>query len=142
MIFAAVALLLLGVLIGGAGMRAHLRNAGALWRPGAGLIALVAFVAAAALLVREAWLPALIVAAAGAALAVGARRRSPPAPRRAGSMSVADARSILGVEAGASPEQIREAYRRLMKAAHPDRGGTRGLASQLNAARDALLGKG
>jgi curved DNA-binding protein CbpA len=54
-------------------------------------------------------------------------------------MSAADARSILGVAADATPEQIRSAYARLMQRAHPDKGGTAGLAAQLNAARDRLL---
>ena len=31
------------------------------------------------------------------------------------------------------------AYNRLMRMAHPDKGGTSGLAAQLNAARDRLL---
>ena len=61
-----------------------------------------------------------------------------PAPQRAG-MSASEARSILGVEPEATPEQIRAAYTRLMQRAHPDKGGTTGLAAQLNAARDRLL---
>jgi curved DNA-binding protein CbpA len=35
--------------------------------------------------------------------------------------------------------EIHAAYRRLMQRAHPDRGGSAGLAAQLNAARDRLL---
>ncbi|NEX91341.1 hypothetical protein G3573_01015 [Caulobacter sp. 17J65-9] len=54
-------------------------------------------------------------------------------------MSLAEARAVLGVDAEAGPEQIQAAYLRLMRAVHPDRGGTSGLASQLNAARDRLL---
>jgi curved DNA-binding protein CbpA len=54
-------------------------------------------------------------------------------------MSAAEARSILGVEPDATPDQIRSAYTRLMQRAHPDKGGTTGLAAQLNAARDRLL---
>ncbi|HET6970801.1 MAG TPA: molecular chaperone DnaJ, partial [Phenylobacterium sp.] len=33
------------------------------------------------------------------------------------------------------------AYARLIRAVHPDKGGTAGLAAQLNAARDRMLGK-
>jgi curved DNA-binding protein CbpA len=54
-------------------------------------------------------------------------------------MSLAEARSILGVAEGASPAEIQAAYSRLMRLAHPDKGGTSGLAAQLNAARDRLL---
>ena len=54
-------------------------------------------------------------------------------------MSANEARAILGVETGATPAEIRTAYTRLMKRAHPDQGGTAGLAAQLNAARDRLL---
>ena len=54
-------------------------------------------------------------------------------------MSASEARSILGVEEAATRAQIQAAYTRLMKRAHPDHGGSAGLASQLNAARDRLL---
>ena len=54
-------------------------------------------------------------------------------------MSSQEARSILGVEDGATPAEIRAAHKRLMLLAHPDTGGTSGLAAQLNAARDLLL---
>jgi hypothetical protein len=52
-----------------------------------------------------------------------------------------DARAVLGVDDGASAADIKAAYTRLMRMAHPDKGGTAGLASQLNAARDRLLAK-
>jgi len=54
-------------------------------------------------------------------------------------MSLTEARSILGVDAEATREEIQTAYTRLMRMAHPDKGGTSGLAAQLNAARDRLL---
>ncbi|MDB5464608.1 MAG: molecular chaperone DnaJ, partial [Phenylobacterium sp.] len=50
-----------------------------------------------------------------------------------------EARSMLGVGGDATPEEIQAAYTRLMRLAHPDKGGTTGLATQLNAARDRLL---
>jgi curved DNA-binding protein CbpA len=56
-------------------------------------------------------------------------------------MSDAEARAILGVAEGAPPSEIKAAYARLMRAVHPDKGGTDGLAAQLNAARDRLLRK-
>jgi len=46
---------------------------------------------------------------------------------------------VLGLEPGASAEQISEAHRRLMTKLHPDHGGTDYLASKINAARDVLL---
>ncbi|MGH7016507.1 MAG: molecular chaperone DnaJ [Caulobacteraceae bacterium] len=53
-------------------------------------------------------------------------------------VSLSEARAILGVGAGANRTEIEAAWRRLMTRAHPDRGGTAGLAAQLNAARDRL----
>ena len=54
-------------------------------------------------------------------------------------MSADEARRILGVGTEATREDIQAANTRLMRAVHPDKGGTTGLASQLNAARDRLL---
>jgi hypothetical protein len=63
------------------------------------------------------------------------------APRgaAAGPMSRADALQVLGLAEGATPEDIRGAHRRLMRAAHPDHGGSDWLAARLNEARDILL---
>lgn len=47
---------------------------------------------------------------------------------------------ILGLEKGASREQILRAHKRLMQRLHPDRGGNDYLAAKVNAARDRLLG--
>lgn len=58
---------------------------------------------------------------------------------RRGAMPLAEARALLGVGEGASAREINDAWRRLMARAHPDQGGTEGLAAQLNAARDSLL---
>jgi curved DNA-binding protein CbpA len=55
-------------------------------------------------------------------------------------MSLAEARSVLGVGEAASREEILEAHARLIRRTHPDAGGTDGLAAHLNAARDRLLG--
>lgn len=64
--------------------------------------------------------------------------RTPP-PLTTG-MSVAEARDILGVSPGATSAEIEAAFRRLMLRAHPDHGGSAGLAARINAARDRLLG--
>ncbi|MFH5924028.1 hypothetical protein [Roseomonas xinghualingensis] len=56
-----------------------------------------------------------------------------------GGMDRAEALSILGLSEGASEAEIRAAHARLMRAVHPDAGGSDWLAARLNAARDLLL---
>ncbi len=56
------------------------------------------------------------------------------------SMTKEEAYQILGLEPGASPEEIHQAWRRLVKAVHPDSGGSAFLTAKINAARDLLLG--
>jgi len=63
------------------------------------------------------------------------RARSPASA----AMRPAEARALLGLEPGASLEQIREAHRRLIAKVHPDTGGSAELATRVNAARDALV---
>jgi hypothetical protein len=113
------------------------------WRVGAGLAAVALVVAGAALSVKGEWwigLPLVLLALLSAAGGrINRRPRSPGPELQPTGMSAAEARSILGVEPDATPEQIRAAYARLMQRAHPDKGGTTGLAAQLNAARDRLL---
>jgi DnaJ homolog subfamily C member 19 len=54
-------------------------------------------------------------------------------------MRPSEARALLGVGEGASAEDIRAAHRRLIAKVHPDAGGSAGLATRVNAARDALI---
>lgn len=70
----------------------------------------------------------------------GARRDGSAGPSAATqSMTRSLALEILGLDAGASREEIVAAHRRLMQKMHPDRGGSDYLAQRINEARDYLL---
>lgn len=56
-------------------------------------------------------------------------------------MSESLALEILGLNSGASRDEIVQSHRRLMQKLHPDRGGSDYLAQRINAARDFLLAK-
>jgi hypothetical protein len=110
-----------------------------------GMASLAVFVAAAYLIIRGGWGSGLVLLAVGVSTLmatrtprpVGQRPSSPSIPKP----GVAEARQILGVGPDATREEIQAAYKRLIRMAHPDSGGTAGLAAQLNAARDKLLGR-
>lgn len=55
-------------------------------------------------------------------------------------MSRSEALDVLGLEEGASEDQVNEAFRRLMSQLHPDKGGSDWMAAKLNEARKTLLG--
>ena len=57
-----------------------------------------------------------------------------------GAMTEAEALNILGLEAGASRDEIEAAWRALMAKNHPDKGGSTWIAARINAAREFLLG--
>lgn len=69
--------------------------------------------------------------------AAGARQ-APPGGH--GAMTVEEAYRTLGLERGASIEEIRKSHRDLMKKVHPDHGGSDYLASKINEAKETLLG--
>lgn len=103
------------------------------------LLALFAAVIAIAAALRGLWVVSLLFMAASTCLGADRfwrERRVVQDP-----MGADEACSILGVSRAASRAEIDAAYRRLMLRAHPDRGGTTGLATRLNAARDYLLKK-
>ena len=54
-------------------------------------------------------------------------------------MTLDEAYAILGLQAGATPDQIRSAHKRLMKQFHPDTGGSTYIAAKINLAKDKLL---
>ncbi len=57
------------------------------------------------------------------------------------SQQEAQARSLLGVNARATREELAEAHRRLLARVHPDRGGSNEAVHQASAARDLLLAR-
>lgn len=67
----------------------------------------------------------------------GPEQTDPPASF-AGGMSEAEAYRVLGLAPGASREEVRAAYRRLIRRVHPDLGGSEVLAAMLNVARQVL----
>lgn len=111
------------------------------WRIGAGITALLAFAGGAYAGVRSEWPVCIVLLVIGAWSATTARQRPTVGKAKSSNAapSLTEACSILGVRPDASKAEIKAAYARLIRLAHPDKGGTAGLAAQLNAARDRLL---
>ncbi|CAN5284441.1 molecular chaperone DnaJ [soil metagenome] len=115
------------------------------WRISSAVLATGAFAAAFFMAMEKQVTVAIVLMVVGLWLAASARfpraaqaqpSASPAAP---GPMTMSDAYAILDLKPGCTREDVQEAYLRLMKVVHPDRGGGAGLATKLNAARDKLL---
>jgi hypothetical protein len=64
---------------------------------------------------------------------------APQPPATEAAMSETEALEILGLQKGATRDDVVQAHRRLMQKMHPDRGGSDYLARKINLARDYLL---
>lgn len=109
------------------------------WRVTATLFSAVMIAGGVLALSKGSWMLGGGLVAAGLWLTVASRQRT-VAPR-AERMTDSEARAILGVSADASRAEINAAWKKVMARAHPDTGGTEGLAARVNAARDHLLGR-
>ena len=69
----------------------------------------------------------------------GASRFGASRPASGAPMGRAEALDVLGLQDGASDSDIKAAWVRLMRVAHPDGGGSDWLASRVNQAKDVLL---
>jgi hypothetical protein len=113
------------------------------WRVGAGAASIAAFAGAAYATIRGSWGTGIVLGVIALWSVTEARRR--PIIRREmvqppkAELSLSEARAILGVGPEATLAEVKAAYTRLIQMAHPDKGGTEGLAAQLNAARDRLI---
>lgn len=107
------------------------------WRVAATIVSAVMIAGAVVAAAKGAFLIAAGLGIAGLWLALSSRLRS--LPPRAEALGEAEARAVLGVGPQADAAEINAAWRRLMGRAHPDQGGSEGLAARLNAARDRLL---
>jgi hypothetical protein len=102
------------------------------------------------LAITERWAPAVFLAGVAWSLMTGVRlwpggrpeadEGAPPGRPPSAAMTRAEALKVLGLEEGATPDEIRAAHRKLIQQTHPDKGGTDYLAAKINEAKDVLLG--
>ncbi len=137
------ALLALGLLLGLYGLYRFFMNATPK-QAGTLILSLCtgALVIALLLLTLTGRLPAalaILVALWPFGVALWNRRKRPPPPTATSPVTRAEALQILGLSEGATPDEIQQAYKRLMMKAHPDQQGSEWMATKLNEARDFLL---
>ena len=60
--------------------------------------------------------------------------------KKSSDMSKAEAAKILGINENSSKQEIIFAHKKEMQKHHPDKGGSKDMATKINAARDTLLG--
>lgn len=56
-----------------------------------------------------------------------------------GDLEIGEAYAILGLQTGASKEEVIKAHRSMIQKVHPDRGGSDYLAAQINKAKDIII---
>ncbi|MDM3871100.1 DnaJ domain-containing protein [Porticoccus sp. W117] len=66
-------------------------------------------------------------------------QQSTQAPPQQSNISEQEAWEVLGLQPGASKEEIVSAHKKLIQKLHPDRGGNDYLAARINQAKDKLL---
>jgi hypothetical protein len=69
----------------------------------------------------------------------GQGQRDSGSAGRSAAMSKDEAYQVLGLQEGASPEEVVRSHRSLMKKLHPDHGGTTALAARVNEAKEVLM---
>jgi hypothetical protein len=67
-------------------------------------------------------------------------QRGPGPQPGGGTMTREEAYQVLGLQPGASPEDIKDAHHKLMLKNHPDQGGSTYIATKINQAKELLLG--
>lgn len=65
-------------------------------------------------------------------------QKGPIPPSESGKMTTEEALAVLGLDIGASEQDIIDAHRKMMQKIHPDRGGSDYLAAKINQAKDTL----
>jgi hypothetical protein len=92
--------------------------------------------------IHKDWREAGGAAGADSGAADGKRSRTwGRGPAGSSALTPEEAYKVLGLQPGATRDEIKEAHRRLMRANHPDMGGSDYLASRINEAKDLLLGE-